>query len=198
MSRFILLVILGFCFAAAPARAADDLLDIYKPYEADTQVPLTQAHRSLTELSEWLSDTVSNALVFTRGQNAKKLETLRSLFTESGYAAYINFLTAYDLNKDIAEEGLGLSSVVNTAPALIGQGANSTRYAWAFELPVVMTIAGTEGGQPISKKVTLRIQVGRAEAAPAPHQLLIENWQEYKPVPQTTSQNTSGQPEQVP
>jgi hypothetical protein len=187
MNKFILLLIITFCLAGNPARAADNLLDMYKPYAADTQVPLTQAHRSLKELSEWLSDKVANTLVFTRGQNAKKLEDLRPLFTEAGYASYLNFLAAYDLNKDMATESLGLSSVVNTAPTLIGQGSNATRYAWAFELPVVMTIAGTEGTQAISKNVTLRIQIGRAEGAPAPHNILIENWQDYKAPPKNTT-----------
>jgi len=170
------LLILGL-LAATPALAQDnkEYLDMYQGYAGDTQTEIQKAHRSVREMEEWVSDTVANALLFQTGKVNTKLAAMKPLFSETGYKAYLNFLATQPFSANLRAQTLSLSTIVNNTPLLIGQGASGGRYAWAFELPVIMT---PSGGTP-SEPVILRIQIGRAANAPAPDGVVIENWQVY-------------------
>jgi hypothetical protein len=166
-------------FFATPALATDtSLLDIYQGYGADTQMSLDRPHRSAEELGSWLSDTVTNALTFTPNQSMQKLNEIKPLFTEAGFQAYLLFMANAGLGDYLKYQTLTLTAIVNNTPILVGQGASAGRYAWAFEVPVVMT--AMDGANKI---LTLRIQVGRSAAGPKPHSVLIENWQEFNSAP---------------
>lgn len=163
-----------------PIFASSGLLEMYKPYEADTLTDLTKSHRSVREVSEWLSSMVADSLIFRPGTTREKLEKIRPYFTESGYQAYMRFLGTTSYADLLRNDTLNLSTIVNNTPLLIGQGTSGGRHAWAFELPVIMTPLGSNAVRPI----TLRIQLGRAANAPDPHNVLIENWQIFEEVSQ--------------
>lgn len=186
--RFLILgALMTFSFAAY---AGSDLLNMYKGYEADTQSALTSPHRSATELGNWVSESVANALQFTPGNSVAKLNAIKPDFSEQGYAAYAAFLNSLNLTFALQNQSLTMTSIVTAMPVLIGQGASAGRYAWMFEMPVVITIGGK---QPVSKEATLRVQIGRSAAATNANGVLIENWTEFKSPDAGTEQN-SGQP----
>lgn len=179
---------LVLCFAlliATPAYAADDLLGMYQSYDGDSQAALTSPHRSASELGNWLSDTVADALMFNPKDATRKLAAVRTDFSEQGYKAYLAFLSDQGFSAALQNQTLQLSTIVNSTPLLIGQGASAGRFAWAFEVPVVMTV-GQSGVQPQSRNVTLRIQIGRSASGPAPNGVVVESWQVF--------QEGSGQP----
>lgn len=197
MKKFILAFAL-MLIAATPARAAEDLMGMYQGYAADSNVALDKAHRGLNELSDWISDVAADALVFTPAKTAQKLAAIRPLFSEGGYTAYKAFLDKMGFADAIVNQTLNISAIVNREPLLIGQGASAGRYAWAFEVPVVLSVADKAGTQPVSKNVTLRIQFGRSAKGAPPHGLLIENWQETAEEPAADTQEPSGQPAVIP
>jgi len=187
---------------AAPtpmAHAADDLLGMYQGYSADSQVGVDQPHRSLSELADWISDTTANALLYVPGKTSQKLAAIRPLFSEQGYKAYTDFLAAQGYGQSAQAQTLSMSTIVNNAPLLIGQGASAGRYAWAFEVPVVMTTSTDPRVAPNSRKVVLRIQFGRSPQGAPPHGLLIENWQVFdETAPQGNAAQGGGQPAGTP
>jgi len=189
MKRFILIAAL---LVTTPVYAgSSELLGMYKGYEADSQSALTQPHRSVTELGNWLSDRVADSLQFTPGKSVAKLNAIKPDFSEQGYAAYAAFLNGLGLTFSLQNQSLNLSTIVTAMPVLIGQGASAGRYAWMFELPVVITIGGST---PVTKEATLRLQVGRSAAATNAHGVLIENWTEFKvPPPAGATEESSGQ-----
>lgn len=176
------------------ARAADDLNAIYQGYAGDTQTALISPHRGIAELGGWLSNIVADALIFTPGHTADKLNAIRPYFSMQGYKAYTAFLTQMGFAPMIQAQTLSLTSIVNHTPLLIGQGVSVGRYAWAYEMPVVLSLVTPGKTEPVSHTVTLRVQIGRTNQAPAPNYVLIENWQEYKE-PSPPPKDTSGKPE---
>lgn len=185
------LLIIAFMLCAAPSQAgsasSSDLLNMYQGYAADSLSKLDVPHRSPTELGVWLSDRVADALLFTPNNAAKKLVAIKPYFSEQGYKAYLAFMAAHGYADKLQAQTLTLSTIVNSEPMLIGQGASAGRYAWAFEMPIVVS---GDGG---NKTIVMRIQVGRAAKGPAPMGVLIENWQEFKEPAADTSAESSGQ-----
>lgn len=200
--KTIALILVSLFLLMAPARAAEDLMAIYKTYAGDTNVTLSKAHRSQTELAEWLSDTTASALAFVPGKTTEKLLALRPLFSEAGYKNYIDFLTAMGFAPAIESKSLMLNGIVDSAPLLIAQGNSTGRYAWAYEVPVVLSTNGKPGEPPVSKSVTLRIQFGRSAKGAPPHGLLIESWQVLNNAPPAATtpppQESGGQPVLIP
>lgn len=175
MSKYLLIAAL---LVSVPAFAGSaDLLGMYKGYEADSQAALTQPHRGVSELSDWISDSAADALQFAPGKAAAKLVSIKPNFTEAGYQSYMAFLNGMGLTFSLQNQSLKLTSLVTAAPVLIGQGASGGRYVWVYELPVIMTIGGQTA---VNKEATIRIQIGRAASATNDAQVLIESWAEYK------------------
>lgn len=194
MKKFLMLV---FCslFCMSSAQAGDDLLNMYQGYAGDTQTSLDKAHRGVDEMGAWLSETVADALNFPAGSSNRKLSALRPQFSDQGYQSYVNFLADMGFADALQKQTLTLSSVVNSAPLLIGQGSSAGRYAWAYEMKVLLTANLAPGQPPVTRDTTVRIQVGRSAKGPAPNGVLIESWQEFKEAPPADS---SGKPANQP
>jgi len=162
---------------ATPARPLDPaLLNLYVGPANDTLTDLNKAHRSEREIADWVSDIVATSLQFQAGQTNTKLLAVKPNFTDSGYKAYLTFLGSQPFAAALRDQTLSLNSAVNATPLLIGQGASGGRFAWAYEMPVIMT----PKGQKSLKPVTVRIQIGRNAKGAAPHGVLIENWTVYQ------------------
>ncbi len=193
-------ILSALCLCAAvlaplPAGAvtADELQKLYSPYAADSQSALDQPHRSAEEIGRWVSEMVGMALEFKPGSAGKHLLETRPYFSDQGYAAFAAFLNNLSLGDALQKQTLTMDAIANTEPTPIGQGANAGRYAWAFEMPVVLSIATKPGQQPATRSVVLRIQVGRSPKGADPHGTLIENWQEFKEPAVYTDKPTDSQ-----
>lgn len=149
-----------------------EILDLYVGPTGETLSSLSKAHRSVREISDWTFDAVADALDFKAGASNSKLLAVKPKFSEGGYKAYLAFLGAQPFAQALQAQQLSLSAIVNASPILIGQGATNGRYAWMFEMPIIMTANGVPGAPTV-----IRIQVGRNALGPEPHGVLIENWQ---------------------
>lgn len=187
-----ILILCALMMISTPAMAADDLNSIYTPYTADTERMMDKPHRGISELGAWLSETVAGTLQFSPNKAAQKLRDVRPLFTDAGFKSYTDFLAAQGYGDALQKQTLEMTSIVNSIPMLIGQGASAGRYAWAYEMQVVLT-ATQKGMAPVNKAITLRIQVGRNINGAAPMGVLIESWQVF-----TEPTNDSGQPRTAP
>lgn len=184
------LLILALMIGVSPAHAGSsnaDLMNMYQGYASDTLAKLDTPHRSATELGVWLSDRVADALLFAPRDTNRKLTSLRPYFSDQGYSAYLAFLAAHGYGDKLKAQTLNLSAIVNNEPMLIGQGASAGRYAWAFEMPVVISGDGT------NKSMVLRIQLGRSAKAQPPMGVWIENWQEFKEPAEAAPTESGGQ-----
>jgi hypothetical protein len=181
-----ILLALAF-FISMPAHAAEDLNTLYQGYAADSQVALDQPHRSLSELGTWISDMVADALMLEPASASQKIITLKANFTDGGYQSYLAFLEQTGFAGALRSQSVSLSAVANGLPTLVNQGASGGRYAWLFEIPVILTAQTTSSEDPMTKPVTLRIQIGRAAKGAPPHGILIESWQIQPEAPVTTT-----------
>ncbi|HEY8964037.1 MAG TPA: DotI/IcmL family type IV secretion protein, partial [Alphaproteobacteria bacterium] len=136
----------------------NELMNLYVGPKDDSLVELEKAHRSTREISDWVSDIVASSLQFEVGKTNEKLLAVKKNFSDAGYKSYLAFLSAQSFSEALRAQKLKLSTVVNGSPLLIGQGSSGGRYAWAFEMPVIMTAQGQKAGQPIN----LRLQIGRS------------------------------------
>lgn len=177
------ILLIALLFWSGPAFAGNDLLNMYKGYAGDTQMAPDRPHRSASELGAWLSDTVADALVFTPGTSAGKLSSIKTEFSDAGWKMYTDFLAAQGLSSALQTQTLNMSTIVNSTPLLIGQGASAGRYAWAYEMPVVLTAIAAPGQPAATREIILRVQVGRSPKGAAPHGVLIESWQEFREPP---------------
>lgn len=197
MKKFYLTLSLFALLAVpAPIFAADDLMGMYQGYAADTNTPLDQPHRSHEELSQWVSETVADALIFTTGSVRPKLAQIRPEFSDAAWSGYMDFLKSTGYSDLLVSEKLSLNSIVKNEPVIVAQGSSAGRYAWVFEMPVVMTPPVPDGVVVESKTATLRMQIGRSAQGVPPHGLIIESWQ-VLPEPKPT-QESSGQPATAP
>lgn len=162
----------------APA-SASDLQNMYQGYKADTQTALDRPHRSHAELSRWLTEKLAALFTFTPGQVAQELQVNRAIFTDVGYQNYLALLGQMPFGAGLRAQNVKVMAVVNAEPLLIGQGSSAGRYAWAFELPLLITY--TTQGNSVSehKALTLRLQMGRAAKGDPVNGVLIETIAEY-------------------
>lgn len=174
MKYWILMAAMMISFSA---HAGSDLLGMYKGYTGDSQTALTSPHRGIGELGTWLSDKVADDLQFSSGRATAKLTIIKADFSDAGYQSYLKFLNDMNFTFALRNQSLNLSSIVTSAPVLIGQGASRGRYAWLYEMPVVLTMGGQ---QPVSKETTIRVQLGRSAKATNDMGVLIESFSEYK------------------
>lgn len=190
--KYILFAVMMF-LALPAAQAAEDLMGIYQGYAADTQLPLDQPHRSHGELSGWVSDVIADSLTFVPGQTNRKLADIKPRFTEAGFKAYLTFLGQLGFAEDVRQQSLKLGAIVNHEPSLVGQGASGGRYAWAFDVPIVMSTGDRDSTRQVTKTLNLIIQIGRSTDAPEPNGVFIENW-----TVKTTPQDNGGQKADTP
>jgi len=175
--------------ATAPSQPAD-LNGLFTPPTGDTQTDLRKAHRSHDELARWLTERVARLFTFSPGSTAQDLEQARRFFTPAAYQAYLAFLGQQPYADGLRQQAIQVTAVVNAEPLLIGQGASSQRYAWAFEMPVLVSFRPANDTIAEHKHMTLRIQIGRSASGDPQNSVLIESLAEFIEPKEDSGQTT--------
>ena len=163
------------------ARAQDGLMDLYTPHMGEGRNQLSQPHRSIGQLSDYLADI--SVELFSISQTGMKEELLanQKYFTREAFRAYLQFLQNSGYLPVMQELKLTMTGLSESSPLLISKGLHEGAYNWIYSVPVTVILGGNptlpEKRLPRPEVVTLRLQIGRDGDAPAPEFVVINGFQ---------------------
>lgn len=147
----------------------------------ENNTPLNQPHRDNKEISAWLTNSLSEAMTFDKGNHKEMLKADEKYFNETGKTEYLKFLADHNIMKVIESEKFDVRSFVLGQPLLLNEGAVNGVYRWLYEVP--MMVSYMERGaksykdlEPVNQQLVLTVQVGRISGVMDGTAILIERW----------------------
>lgn len=146
-------------------------------------VTLDEPHRTPRELSRWVSQNVSEVLTFNPAQFDAQLREDQQYFSDAGYGEFKTYIQQANLKTTLEQGDLKATVIVDQTPLLLNSGAVSGVFRWLYEVPV--TISYTKRGiteltpdnsVAMSRKLTIRLQLGRDDSAQNADGVQIESW----------------------
>ncbi len=170
-------------FADAPP--PEEKLDISKALEArlpENSVPPEKPHRQVRQISEYVSDIVSQSMMFQGESYKEDLKNILMSFDDDGATQYKAFLQEKNILNVLQSERYHMRSFVIDTPLMLNSGPVDGRYRWLFEVPVMISYMErsatdySNGEAPTNQKVILRLQVGRHPEVDNKTGILVETW----------------------
>lgn len=142
-----------------------------------------EPHRTARELGLWVSQSVSEVLTFDASNYDEQLKKAEPYFSAPGYREFQTYLQQADLRNTLQHTNLKANVVVEQAPLLLNSGAVSGVFRWLYEVPVTVSytplnqreIKPNAAGD-MSRKLTVRLQLGRHDDAALGEGVRIETW----------------------
>ena len=109
--------------------------------------PLTPIDRpiaSLSDLGTWVSNSVAQAYTFDFANYRSSLSAARVNFTQAGWAGFETALQESGVLQSVLERKYVTTAVPTSAPVLVTQGRIEGRYAWKFQIPILVTYQSSE------------------------------------------------------
>ncbi|HQX28351.1 MAG TPA: DotI/IcmL family type IV secretion protein, partial [Alphaproteobacteria bacterium] len=133
------------------------------------------------EIGAWLTNSLSEAMTFDKGNHKEMLKADEKYFNETGKVEYLKFLADHNIMKVIESEKFDVRSFVQGQPLLLNEGAVNGVYRWLYEVP--MMVSYMERGaksykdlEPVNQQLVLTVQVGRVSGVMDGTAILIERW----------------------
>lgn len=181
MRMIILLIVMLVLITPYGAEAQDELEGLYKPHQGENSNSISQPHRGVSELSQYITDRTVE--FFSIGQNTMKRDLLahRDYFSQTAFRSYLQFLQNSGYLPVMQSMKLDMSGLGEGAPLLLDKGVIDGLYRWSFSVPVKVILGGNSS-LPISKLprpevVNIRMQITRDADGPEPHQVLITDFE---------------------
>jgi hypothetical protein len=191
-----------FLFPSLKNQKYDPTKTMKAPFAEDPQAPSTTAtsniigatpqehvaahlpHRSETQIAEWVTGAVANALTFEGLDAAADMQVKSAYFSPAGLKQFQAFLEEHKLTKATQSKQYVVRAFVNGAPDILNEGAVDKRYRWLVDAPIMISImeAGLDdyrkAGQTASQEGKIQVQIGRVDKPlPSnPDGLVIETW----------------------
>ena len=120
-------------------------------------VPLDRPVESLPVISAWVANAVSQSLTFSFANYRQEFANARQHFTPQGWAEFERALIDSGLLRIVRENMYVTTAVPSGAPVLSQQGLMNGRYAWRFQIPMVVSYesAAQRMGQNMMVTVTV-------------------------------------------
>lgn len=146
-------------------------------------ITLDEPHRTPRELSLWVSERVSEALTFDAPNFDRQLQAASLYFSAAGFNEFKTYLEQSNLRATLSAGDQKANVIVEQPPLLLNSGAVEGVYRWLYEVPVTISytprqlrelrpdMAGTQ-----SRKLTVRLQLGRLNDAAVGEGVRIESW----------------------
>lgn len=159
--------------------------NFYKTPEGDDQSQISKPHRTVEELSEWLSGIVMNTLEIRAATPKEDAQKSKSFFTKKAYRDFLTFLQQQSYWIFITQRKYNMNASSTRPPAVLCALAVNGYYTWLFEVPVIINLNETPDtpnaqGKNAKEVINLRIRLVRipnmALTNENPHQVLIESW----------------------
>lgn len=143
-------------------------------------VPLKLPHRATGEITQWAVTTVSDVMTFEKDYK-EQMEASKSLFDKGGRGQYDAFLTENKIMNVVESGQYDVRSYVRDKPLLLNEGDVQGRYRWLYEVSLMTSyiprgVKNYKEIEPVSRNMTLRIQVGRSAEADNELGLQVELW----------------------
>jgi intracellular multiplication protein IcmL len=101
--------------------------------------PLSQPNMSLDEVTNWVVNAVQVTYSYDFVNYRKQLQGSQKYFTDYGWRQYMKGLEVSNNLLALTEHKMIVSAKVVAKPKLLIQGILGSRYAWKFEMPVLVT-----------------------------------------------------------
>lgn len=142
-----------------------------------------QPHRTPRELAQWVSRSVSEVMTFDARGYEDELANAEKYFAPAGYAEYKAYLEQADMKNSLVQGQLKASVIVEQNPLLLNSGAVGGVFRWLYEVPVTIsyvpqdaTSLDPNAAKAATRKLTIRLQLGRHDAAENEDAVQIESW----------------------
>ncbi len=147
----------------------------------ENNTPLNQPHRDNQEISEWLTNVLSDAMTFDKPDYNALIKIDEQYFTEGGKGQYKQFLASTSMLKILDSGKYDVRSFVQGQPLLLNEGAVNGSYRWLYEVPMMMSYVergakSYKNLEPVNQQVILTVQVGRVPGVMEGIAILIERW----------------------
>ena len=147
-----LLVAIGFQSVLSLYLATRPPVNHYFATDRDGRIqPLTPINMpigSLTDLATWVANSVVQAYTFDFANWRAQLSAARSNFTNPGWHGFETALKDSGVLQTVLEKKYVTTAVPTSAPVLINQGMVDGRYAWKFQIPLLVTYQSSERTVP--------------------------------------------------
>jgi hypothetical protein len=158
-------------------RADNDTLPVNRSITA------AEPHRTPRELSRWVSESVSNIMTLDAQNFEQQVQNVAPYFSTGGYAEFQTYLQQADLKNVLTMSDLKANVIVEQNPLLLNSGPVSGSFRWLYEVPVTVSYTPRtqkelkpSDGNISSRKLNIRMQLGRYDAAKNDEGVQIESW----------------------
>lgn len=121
--------------------------------------PIDQAITTLNELNTWVVNSTTQALTFSFANYRQELSAARQNFTTAGWAGFEKALAESNLLETIKARRYVSTAVPAGAPVLMASGLVEGRFAYKFQVPIVVTYASAS--ETTSKQYLFEVVVVR-------------------------------------
>lgn len=147
------------------------------------QNPLESAHRSDSELKNWINTVVSEALFFRPDNFNQVLNNVRPYFSEKGFQEYRQYLANSRIQETLTQKRYKMSAFAEDPPLLMSNQPVRGVYKWLYQVPVTITFLPAYTNNlvqtktdMVTRQATLRLQITRAKVGNDVNAIQIESW----------------------
>lgn len=164
-----------------PSQTQAGLMNMYEDQPGSKKLDiLSEAHRSSSQVGDWLSGIVTQALSINPSEY--KPETFSGYFTPYALQEYNTYLSSNQVMEGLKANHLKLSAFAEGKATMIQEGQLEGYYRWVFRVPVMLTYydqsAKTlKGAAPSqTQRVSVNVQISRVPLKQAADGMVIERW----------------------
>ena len=146
-------------------------------------ISLDQQNVTDKELKNWISTVVSESMTFSKENFNEVVGNIKPYFTQSGFQNFEQYLLNSGIAQSVRRGDFDVGVYIENPPLYLNGQVIDGHYKWLYQMPLAISFfpknkaaasAGTD--QFVNRKVTLRVQVTRANIDDDPNALQIENW----------------------
>lgn len=101
--------------------------------------PLRRPNMSMNDVTAWVTKAVEAAYSYDFVNYRKQFQSAQKYFTDYGWRQYMKSLEASNNLLALNQHKMVVSAKVVAAPKVVVQGIMGNSYAWAFEMPMLVT-----------------------------------------------------------
>lgn len=163
--------------------SSDSLLNLYwrNALKKKTIDALGEAHRTPSQMQEWVVISVSDLLSFSPKKTKEDIKNQRALFQGKAYGQYRETIEKNNLVALISGKYVKINAVVEEDPFLLYEGVRGDKYRWHYEVPVMLTVfdrktPSHKTREKETRKYVVRVQLTRVPESLRKDGIIIEHW----------------------
>lgn len=154
-------------------KSADPLMGLFDPMGGtlENSSSIDTPHRSEGQLAKWAAETIVEATSFDTNTAAQTLETIRPLFTRSGWNLYKQFLRSEEIAQNLKTPGYKTASYNLQDAELLAKGVAEGVFKWVYDMPLSL-----QKGNAV-ENINITVQITRVpKSEDSAHDVKIESW----------------------